>query len=229
MIALDLLLAALRRSTGEISGGLLVGRVYSELRDMYERPDRAYHGWRHIITGLVLRKSFLLNAGLTEAEFACDEVIYAYLWHDCVYVPGRLDNESLSAEKCARDLELLGVPSQQIDKVTSLILDTAYHDKTRPRDSIASQVMTCIDLAPLGGPESQFLHQVRGLYTEYVTAGGYTDEEFRMGQIKFYLEMLQLPRIYSIDWFYDEFERSARRNMESAIIRHAEKKNFFLE
>lgn len=178
--------------------------VLDELQVIYEHPLRTYHNLEHIHN--MLEK-------LTESErYAAHphRILLAIWFHDAVYDPKRTDNELKSAEFWIRKMTgyLVG-DLLQWGKMA--ILATINHF---PNPDSDIQLLLDLDLASLGAPWERFCEDTHKIRQEYAHV---SDQEFRDGRKQFLQKMLDRPRIYGTEYWYNLFEERARENMKKAI------------
>jgi hypothetical protein len=106
-----------------------------------------------------------------------------------------------------------------IESVADLIMMTAKHEPN-PNDEAAC-LMSDIDLAILGSAPSRFAEYDRQIRHEYDWAPA---DEFTRGRAALFSSMLARDRIYRTEFFHQEFESSARRNLEYAVRREEDPK-----
>lgn len=187
------------------------------LRDAYATPPRAYHHFGHVQD--VLAHYWAVHAG--PGWHRPDEVWLAVLYHDAVYVPGRSDNEAVSArlaiEHIEREWPQAGIDAQ---RVADLILLTARHGGLRVEDlgmgeagEDASRFLDC-DMAILGATPEIFAAYDRAIAEEYSAVPRWL---YRIKRRQFFKRLLASDRIFLSDFFRDRFEAQARGNLQTAL------------
>lgn len=198
----------------EASRSLLEGLPPDQLaalREAYAAPPRAYHHFGHVEE--VLRHY---------ADVACDhgwahprEALFAVLYHDAVYVPGRSDNEAASASLAETHLRRWQ-PGIDTARVSRLILLTARHGTLAPADAgdeDARRFLDC-DMAILGADPAAFAAYDRAIAEEYRAVPRWL---YRIKRRQFFRKLLALPRIFLSDPFRDRYETQARRNLAAML------------
>lgn len=184
----------------------------------YASPPRAYHDESHVRE--VLRHYDEVAAGPGWAQ--PDEVRLAVLYHDAIYVPGRKDNERLSARFAEAQIRQW-LPGAAVDtaRVATLIELTARHGQFAPEDfsdtpvdSDTRHFLDC-DMAILGAAPAVFDAYDRAIATEYRShVPGWL---FRTNRRRFLKALLGRPRIFLSDFFHARYDAAARSNLRRAI------------
>ena len=94
--------------------------VFAEVELQYTSPDRNYHDLRHIHRMLDELDRWREELDISNSQLIALEL--AVVYHDVIYVPGRKDNEILSAALAARDLRALAVPNRILKATRRAIL-----------------------------------------------------------------------------------------------------------
>lgn len=185
--------------------------------DAYANPPRAYHHFGHVQDVLVHYR--MVDAG--PGWHRPNEVWLAVLYHDAVYVPGRSDNEAVSARLAIEHIER-GWPQAGIDaqRVADLILLTARHGGLRAEDvgmgeagEDACLFLDC-DMAILGATPEIFAAYDRAIAEEYRAVPRWL---YRIKRRQFFKKLLASDRVFLSDFFRDRFEAAARRNLQAAL------------
>lgn len=181
-------------------------RRFPELDALYSESHRAYHTWTHIRECLDVWDRCPEEARDPEAlEFA--------IWlHDAVYRPLRSGNEEESAALASRWLEQC--PSAVIDEgvVTGLILATRHPVDPKTRDQALLQD---IDLHVLGASAERYTEYEEQVRKEYRLVPG---PLFRRRRAQLLEELLRPRFLFHTEWFREQFEAAARRNLEHALV-----------
>ena len=183
-------------------------RVLDQLRAAYAEPQRHYHNLEHIAEMLAVAARL---AELTHDRPALQVAIW---FHDAVYDPKAKDNEERSAELVVQLLGPLGVPSQTLDRVVTMIRAT-QHTGAEPDDPDIA-VLLDADLAILGAEETRYAAYASAIRKEYA----WVDEAaYRAGRAAVLKSFLKRPRIYTTAPMFGSTEEAARRNMRAEISR----------
>lgn len=197
-------------------GGLPEAQL-AALRAAYAAPPRAYHHFGHVLEVLGHYRDVAEGPGWHRPE----EVLFAVLYHDAVYVPGRSDNEAASA-RLAEDHLARWRPEHGIDaaRVSDLILLTACHGTIEteslgdgPDAEDTRRFLDC-DMAILAADATRFADYDREIAEEYRAVPRWL---YRIKRRQFFKRLLALERIYLSDFFRDRLETRARANIAAAI------------
>ena len=179
---------------------LKLGRVMKSLVARYLEPHRHYHTLGHIQFGL--REYFKFFDKMDPTTF------FAWVYHDCVYVPDRNDNEARSAMIFEEDNHQIGFDTADADKIVSLILSTTH--------TVHTNIVTDIDLAGLGLPPEGYDENTRLIRMEYAFAN---DEMWKAGRTAFLNAFLAREQLYFSPQFAGAFTLQARENMQRELSR----------
>lgn len=179
--------------------------LFFAIEALYAHPPRAYHNLTHIAACLDVLDAHRALASQPEA-------IELALWlHDCVYVPGRTDNESRSATIAAMFARGLGIEPRAIDDISAWIIATKHGS---PPASGDEALVLDIDMAILASPGEQYAAYTRAIRAEFAFA---SDEQFRAGRAAFVRAMLVRPSIFHTPLLATEFEAAARANLDCEL------------
>ena len=130
-----------------------------DLVQAYSSGNRFYHTLEHV------------QAVLNSIEFLKQDTSnlpalqFAAWFHDVIYDTRAKDNEEKSAAYAVTALNQLGIPSNIIDDVAQIILDTKHHQPSgNNRDS---QIFLDADLAILGAEEAEYRFYAQKIQREY--------------------------------------------------------------
>lgn len=184
-------------------------KVFFELIGLYNEKNRHYHNLSHIENSLDLLDK------LVPAGQDVDMIEAAIWWHDAIYSTRLNNNEQLSSDLFSlhnSELRLFSNESSRI--VESLIISTATHMISRG-DYYSTKYFLDIDMAILGSSPEQYLKYASNIRKEY----NWVSEELYSSKRKFLLKsLLNKSRIYYTNEFYNKFEISARRNIQSEFM-----------
>lgn len=187
--------------------------VYAELVSAYREPQRVYHSLEHI------EKCLMLLDQVKQLTENADALALAIWFHDAIYVPGASDNEKLSAEWF-----LVKTENQFDDKLRHRVYDhimATLHCGSVSNDSDSdSDFMVDIDLSSFGMPWPVFLADSKQVRAERPDLD---DAEFYRGQACFQKALLERPRFFQSDYFYQHYEAQARKNLEKIMALIEEK------
>lgn len=193
------------------------GDQLAALREAYADPPRAYHHFGHVLEVLAHYRAVAEGPGWHRS----DEVLFAVLYHDAIYVPGRSDNETASARLAVEHLSRWP-PATAIDanRVSELILLTARHGAI-DRDTLGEgpdaedtrRFLDC-DMAILAAGPDRFVAYDREIAEEYCAVPRWL---YRIKRRQFFRRLLASERIYLSDHFHGLFESQARANLIAAL------------
>lgn len=178
--------------------------VYADLSRHFSEPSRFYHGWSHLTHCL---REFDRAADQMEMP---DIVELAIWFHDAVYVPGALDNEQLSADLFRQWAKTSFSPTL-VDKVCHFILITMHR---HPPENDDTSYIVDIDLSSFGDQWSDFLQDTRNVRKEQAHI---PDSIYYPAHARFLNMLLDRPRIFHTDFFFNCYEESARRNIKRLL------------
>ncbi|MEA5512805.1 hypothetical protein [Nodularia sp. UHCC 0506] len=187
-------------------GQIASEQSFTDLVTAYSTSDRYYHTLKHI--------AHVLSTIDTLQAYAQDlpAVQLAAWFHDVVYHPQTQDNEERSADYAYELLSNLGIPTNTIDTVTSLILNTKNHQAAT--DDYDSQVLLDADLAILATNPEDYREYSRAIRQEYAW---FSELEYITGRRQVLEHFLQQQRIYHTPLMFEVAEQSARSNLQTEI------------
>ena len=173
----------------------LVNTLWKEIEEKHSEPTRYYHTLKHLEH---------IYSELPKLDTVTE---FSIFYHDIVYDVSCSDNEEESASVCEKRLALLGVQTKLIEEVTQLIVETKTHEPSSKRNALFLDA----DLAVLGSSEDVYKTYTQNIRKEYAT---YSDSVYSEGRQKVLKHFLEKERIYVSDYFYELYERKARKNLE---------------
>lgn len=180
------------------------GLVFDQLSSLYRSDGRFYHSEGHI-------NQCLLKLDEARSEHGPQPDVEMATWfHDAVYRAGSSDNEKNSAiwfQDRARD----HLNRNTVDEVSNLITITEHRNQPA---SEREKLMVDVDLSSFGLPYEEFIRDGRNIRKEF---HAYSDDEFVEGQRKFMNSLLDRSSIYSTDYFFRRYEKSARENIQQLL------------
>lgn len=183
-------------------------RWFSNITWGYATPAaHYYHGIDHVWSCL---RTFDKVRHLAEHP----DIIELAIWfHDIIYIPGKTDNEEMSAKKADQFIEHVKVLVPWKEKLFRLILATKHTGAQLEPDE---KIIVDVDLSILGSNLTRYGIYANGIWREYkpVVPDKFVYSEHRK---KFLEDMLAKAYIYNTDWFRERFEYVARSNMNHEI------------
>jgi len=183
---------------------VIIQPILDELRIIYKHPSRTYHNFEHIDN--------MLNK-LTESEEIAENPhrIFLAIWfHDVVYDAKRTDNEVKSADFWIRKMTAY-LEQEPLQWGKRAILATINH---YPNSDSDIQLLLDLDLASLGASWDIFQENSKQIRQECIHV---PDDLFREGRKSFLEGMLERPRLYGTDYWYNLLEAQARENIKKGI------------
>jgi predicted metal-dependent HD superfamily phosphohydrolase len=178
--------------------------VFLALAAAYSGADRFYHTLEHIQAVLATIERLRVLA----TQFAALQL--AAWFHDVVYDSRARDNEERSAAYAAHVLQNLGIPSETIAAVGSMILATKEHRALHAD----SQLLVDADLAIFGADGADYDRYARTIRQEYAWV---PEATYRAGRSQVLQKFLQRPRIYVTEVLFTDLEARARANLAREI------------
>ncbi|MCP4075513.1 MAG: hypothetical protein GY744_04940 [Gammaproteobacteria bacterium] len=178
---------------------------FKALINAYTESHRYYHTLGHIEHCL---DQFDQVSHLLQEPDAVELSIW---YHDIIYQPGAVDNEQRSADTFKRQTDSL-FPVEFCNVIYAQILAT-LHDQVDIFDH-DTRYMVDIDLSGFGLPWSEFIRDGENIRREMKSQ---TDAVYYAKQKSFYLYLLDRPRIYFSEYFFDKYEVKARQNIQHSL------------
>jgi len=179
--------------------------TYCKLLSHYNEKHRHYHNSSHIEATLYyLEQSRHLANDYVALETA--------LWyHDAIYKVFSSNNELDSANWASEFLRANNAKDDFIERVHQLIMATLHN--AIPHDNDESLIVD-IDLSILGSDSNIYEQFEVWIRKEYKLIPSFIYKKKRKAILEGFLDR---ERIYSHNYFFDRFERMARRNLRNAI------------
>lgn len=183
--------------------------LFERVRVAYESPGRFYHTWPHILACLVEFR--LMNFDQPRA------VLLASLLHDAVYVAGRKDNETQSAEFADHMLAEFAIGSEsERSTIKQMILFTASHHANSTPSEDAKKLLD-IDLSILGADEEAYRNYAVGVRREFCPTV-VSEFKFCIGRLAFLRSVQEQTSIYLTEEMRSRREKTARENIAREIV-----------
>jgi len=183
----------------------LINTLWQDLQVYYNSPNRHYHNLDHI-------QELLQLAAENQEKFSrYDEIRFAIFYHDAVYDVNSTHNEEKSAQLAELSLEKFNLSQLQLDFITEAILATKKHEQHSDPDI---NLLLDLDLHILASDwhrYDRYRHQIRKEYSIF------PDLLFNPGRKRILQQLLNRPRIYKTDGFYQIHEDAARKNLEQEL------------
>lgn len=179
--------------------------VFEILKRRYSEKHRKYHNFSHIA-------DCLRHLDRIKDHLAQPRPVELALWfHDVIYNTKSKRNEEKSAEMATRELSKLGLDREGINQVSSMVLVTKHPGNPGSEDE---KYVLDIDLAVLGSSPEVFLEYESNIRREYKWVPGFVYKRQRSEILESFLSR---DRIYQTDYFYNQREEAARRNIRNSL------------
>ncbi len=175
--------------------------VYHRLIKAYKEPQRVYHTLNHI------KSCFAMFEEVKHLPDNPDALALAIWFHDAIYEIGNNDNEQRSADWFMSETNDL-FDDKLREQVYAHIMATLHcgHEI----ENLDSQYMVDIDLSSFGKPWPEFLRDSGYVRKERPDI---SDEVFYAKQCDFQKVLIERPRFYQSDFFFEHYEDQARQNL----------------
>ncbi len=175
--------------------------IHRQLIECYSEPQRFYHTLVHIEHCLSL-------LDIVKPRLQNPEALELAIWfHDVVYQPGATDNEQLSADQFMSLTS--GVFDDSLrDTVSRHIMATLHVESDI--ENLDTKYMVDIDLSSFGLPWPEFIRDSDNLRQEMAHL---TNEDYYRKQTVFQKTLIDRPRFFKSDYFYQRYETQARENL----------------
>ena len=180
--------------------------IFANLTKAYSSTARHYHNLhhlQHILNSLTEVRSLIINF----------PALQLCAWfHDYVYDPQAIDNEMKSAIAAERILSRLRINFDTVRLVQQIILSTRKHEPFL--EETDNLVFLDVDLSILGTSPDRYLAYSQAIRQEY---GHLSDRDYQEGRKQVLTQFLARERIYYTDYFYQQLESTARKNLQTEI------------
>jgi predicted metal-dependent HD superfamily phosphohydrolase len=181
--------------------------TYQKLLSSYSERHRHYHNIKHI--------SSILEH-LNDVRCLAEDVnaVEVALWfHDAIYKIHSSSNELDSANLASDFLKKNKISSDFINKVHDLIMATVHSFKPDDNDQ---KLIVDIDLSILGAKSNIYDEFELSIRKEYRLIPRFI---YNKKRIQILDSFLNRDRIYSHDYFFEQWEKNARTNIKKAIAK----------
>jgi len=175
----------------------------------YREAHRHYHNAAHILD--CLDQLALYQTAAPDAAPSPD-IAVSLFYHDVIYDPRAVDNEEQSAQFAWRHLAP-HLPPEQIEAITRLVRAT---DHRHPPVQADEQLIVDVDLSILGRDAATFDAYDRAIRAEYAHVPA---DAYRAGRSQVLQHFLSRPHLYYTPWFLEQYEATARVNLQQALQR----------
>jgi predicted metal-dependent HD superfamily phosphohydrolase len=175
--------------------------IHQQLMDSYSEPQRYYHTLDHIEHCLSLFDNI-------SSKLKSPHALELAIWfHDVIYQPGAANNEQLSADQFMRTTKNRFDDSLRNIVYQHIMATLHLHSEMNHADT---QYMVDIDLSSFGLPWPEFIHDSENLRREMAHL---SNEDYCRKQSAFQQALMDRPRFFRSDYFYQNYESQARQNL----------------
>jgi predicted metal-dependent HD superfamily phosphohydrolase len=178
--------------------------LWTDVVQAYTSKGRHYHTLVHLNHLITELKPF-------QNQFTCWEtLVFAIAYHDFVYKATVRDNEEQSAKVAEARLTEINFLVLEIARCKQFILVTKKHEPVNREIDL----FTDADLAILGATPERYQQYTVEIRKEYSI---YPDLLYKAGRKKVLQHFLKMNRIYKTIEFYERYEQTARRNLQTEL------------
>ncbi|PJZ70237.1 hypothetical protein CH373_12540 [Leptospira perolatii] len=183
----------------------LIETIWQEVVQHYSEPNRFYHNLSHI-------ENLTNNLSQVKSQIQdWDTVLFSIVYHDIVYDVSATDNEEKSAELAEARLRSIHYPEDSLRLCSSQIVATKGHSNS---DNSDTKLFLDADLSILGENSIVYSDYCQNIRKEYSI---YSDGDYKAGRMKVLHYFLTMDRIYKTDYFYEKYEKQARKNIKQEL------------
>lgn len=199
---------------------VIISKWFSIIRDLYMQSWRKYHTLTHIYHFITLAVNYISDKKIKDKI----NPLLAIWFHDVIYTPTRLDNEERSVElfkQFYEDIKRQLVLSNtlcliDVDKVSFYIMCTKNHFKEIEYEDNDLNYLLDFDLYTLGLDDFEKYYEINKK-VEYEYRHHLTDDEWRLGRVKFLKTVLEKKFIYRSKETREKLEDNCRINITKEI------------
>jgi len=185
----------------------MLDECWADLKDLYDKLNlNAYHNVNHIMD-CILKLDSIEEIVYGKINLSLFEI--AILYHDCIYVPGRTDNETKSSIIATKMMKYFGFEKSKIKYVTNLILGNV-NDMTYEYN-----VFRDIDYSILGEHGFTYNEYRKSIEAEFLSI--YTYQDYIAGRLKFLVDIRKDIKIFKTSILGNVFEYRAKINITEEI------------
>ena len=182
--------------------------IFNDFMDAYDTTGRGYHGLDHI-ENMLLDFDRVQNSAIAQQVKNPDAFKYSIFMHD--FKNGTPNDVAESVEYAINSTKNLR--SADSEYVRKLISATDYSRKPEIT-SFDEALMQDLDLAILGKSPEEYKNYSQAIREEYKK---FDDSVYNPNRISILQNFLTKDRIYNTEYFRDNFEKTARENIQDEI------------
>lgn len=183
----------------------VIDSLWNQIAKKHNKKNRYYHNLSH------LENVYNNLLAVKEMISDWDMILFSLFYHDYIYNVLKKDNENQSAKKAKEVLQSLKIESNKIALCTEIIIATKGHQISKISDI---NYFTDADLSILGSSWDDYEVYYKQVRKEYKY---YPDFMYSKGRMEVLRHFLKMSRIFKTDYFYDNFEKQAKENLQQEI------------
>lgn len=183
----------------------LINSLWQDIEKKYSERGRYYHTIRH------LENMFMELESVKSNILNFPNISFSIFYHDIIYNASSKVNEEKSAEFADLSLQKLNVDQKSIEIITDQIIATKMHKLSASSDT---NYLLDTDLSILGGNTDTYIEYTKSIRKEYAV---YPDFLYKPGRKKVLHHFLALDSIFKTEYFKDQYESQARKNIQFEI------------
>jgi predicted metal-dependent HD superfamily phosphohydrolase len=184
--------------------------TFNWLITQYQEAHRKYHNLNHLLF------LFKLPPGTEHGyQFLVEKILF-FFFHDCIYDIPASDNEARSSVEARKRMLDMGFSTKDFNNIPDFVcnaIELSTH-ATSNRIFLVSELLDA-DLSILGAEEEDYKQYIKNIREEY---GVVSQDVWNEKRAEFLEHMLEKPRIFQSNEFYDKYEEKARINMKAELI-----------
>lgn len=187
--------------------------LWRDLVNVYK--SRPYHNLTHLAYMLNMYKIYLTHTDKNDiTPHTTFNITLAIFLHDYIYDVERDDNEEASAQLAHEICK--GAMFYHPRKILFDLILATKHINDTPLTGDAA-ILADIDLSLLGTQSPQIWdNYCAGIRKEYAI---YSNQKYAHSRIAFLKRLLMRKRIFNTEFFYQRFEKQARKNIKKEIFK----------
>ena len=182
--------------------------IFNDFMDAYDTAERGYHGLDHI-ESMLNDFDKVQKSGLSEQVRNPDAFRYSVFMHD--FRNGTPNDVAESVDYAINSAKNLRTADSEYVRKLISATDYSRHPEITSFDEA---LMQDLDLAVLGRKPEEYQKYSKAVRQEY---GQFDDSVYNPERIKVLKGFLDKENIYNTDFFRDNFEKTARENIQSEI------------
>lgn len=180
-----------------------ISECWEEIYISYSADNRHYHNLEHL-------ENMLMEMDRIKPQIKNPEtLVFSIFYHDIIYIPGKSNNEYLSAVRFKERISETSFPN--LMECVAQIEATKEHIFSTDNDT---NILLDLDLSILGKRPGEYKKYSENIRKEFSI---YPDSIYRNGRRKVLNHLLKLDPIYKTEFFKKEFENQAKENIKQEL------------